>query len=102
MPMGLIFDARSARLYDAWYRSPQGRAMEKLVTESIPVLLDPQPGEKILDVGCGEGNHLSLFNPYRCDLYGLDASPVMVRRAGERLGNRASLKTGRAEDLPFE
>ena len=100
--MGLIFDARSARLYEAWYRSPQGRAMEALVTESIPVLLEPQPGERILDVGCGEGNHLSFFSPSLYSLYGLDASPLMVQRAMEKLGNRAVLKVGRAEDLPFE
>jgi ubiquinone/menaquinone biosynthesis C-methylase UbiE len=78
--MGLIFDARSAKLYEAWYHSPQGRAMESLVTESIPVLLEPQPGERILDVGCGEGNHLSLFNPSLYSLYGLDASPFMIRK----------------------
>jgi SAM-dependent methyltransferase len=102
MVMGLIFDGRSARLYEAWYHSPQGRAMETLVTESIPVLLEPQPGERILDVGCGEGNHLSLFNPSLYSLAGLDASPFMIRRARERLGNRALLKAGRAEDLPFE
>lgn len=102
MAMGLIFDARSARLYEAWYHSPQGRAMATLVTESIPALLDPQPGERILDVGCGEGNHLSLFNPSLYSLYGLDASPLMIRRAEQRLGNNATLRVGRAEDLPFE
>jgi SAM-dependent methyltransferase len=100
--MGLIFDARSARLYEAWYHSPQGRAMETLVTDSIPALLQPLPREKILDVGCGEGNHLSLFNPSLYPLYGVDASPFMIRRAGERLTKRAVLKAGRAEDLPFE
>jgi len=100
--MGLIFDTRSARLYEAWYHSPQGRAMEALVTESIPVLLEPQRGETILDVGCGEGNHLSFFNPTLYSLYGLDASPLMIRRAMEKIGSRAVLKVGRAEDLPFE
>jgi ubiquinone/menaquinone biosynthesis C-methylase UbiE len=100
--MGLIFDGKAARLYEAWYHSPQGRAMETLVTVSIPVLLEPQPGERILDVGCGEGNHLSLFNPSLYSLSGLDASPFMIRRAKDRLGSRAHLKTGRAEDLPFE
>ena len=76
--------------------------MATLVTESIPALLEPQPGEKILDVGCGEGNHLSFFNPALYSLYGLDASPLMIRRAEQRLGNNAVLKVGRAEDLPFE
>jgi len=34
--MGLIFDAGAARLYEAWYQSPQGRAMERLVKSRSP------------------------------------------------------------------
>jgi ubiquinone/menaquinone biosynthesis C-methylase UbiE len=76
--------------------------METLVKDSIPALLEPQPGERILDVGCGEGNHLFFFNPSLFSLCGVDASPLMIRRARERLGNKAVLKAGMAEDLPFE
>ena len=100
--MGLIFDVRAARLYEAWYQSPQGRAMEKLVKESVSSLLELQPGERILDIGCGEGNHLLLFSGLGFNLAGLDASPYMVRRAGERLGRRAALEVGEAEDLPYQ
>ena len=35
--------------------------MERLVEESISSLVNPHIGERILDVGCGEGNHLLLF-----------------------------------------
>lgn len=100
--MGLIFDARAARLYEAWYQSPQGRAMDRLVRESVSSLLDLQAGDRILDIGCGEGNHLHLFSRLGFDTYGLDASPYMIRRARERLGHRCTLQAGYAEDLPFE
>lgn len=100
--MGLIFDARAARLYEAWYRSPQGRAMDRLVRESLTTLLEVQPGERILDIGCGEGNHLLLFRGLGFDVVGMDASPYMIRRAKERLGVQAALKVGEAEDLPFD
>jgi SAM-dependent methyltransferase len=100
--MGLIFDSRSARLYEAWYSSPPGRSMERLVERSLPALLDPLPGEKVLDVGCGEGNHLLLLQRLGLDAYGVDASSYMIRRAKKRLGNRASLKVGNADDLPFD
>ncbi len=100
--MGLIFDARAARLYEAWYHSPQGRAMEMLVRESISSLLDLQPGERILDIGCGEGNHLLLLSQLGFDVFGLDASPYMVRHARERLGPRIMVRVGEAEALPFE
>jgi SAM-dependent methyltransferase len=100
--MGLIFDARAARLYEAWYQSPDGRAMERLIKESVYALLELQAGERILDIGCGEGNHLHLFTRLGFDACGLDASPYMIRRARERLGCRCSLEVGEAEDLPFE
>jgi SAM-dependent methyltransferase len=100
--MGLIFDARAARLYEAWYHSPQGRAMEMLVKESVSTVLDLQPGERILEIGCGEGNHLHLFSQLGFDVFGLDASPYMIRRARERLGPRVMARVGEAEDLPFE
>lgn len=44
-------------------------------------LLDPQPGERILDVGCGTG-HLSAEIAARgAEVVGIDASPQMVEAA---------------------
>ena len=100
--MGLIFDAGAARLYEAWYQSPQGRDMERLVQESVSTLLELQPGERVLDIGCGEGHHLLMLNGLGLRGTGLDASPYMVRRARERLGHRATVDVGEAEDLPYQ
>ena len=100
--MGLIFDPKSARLYNTWYSSSPGRSMERLVGRSLPRLLDPHAGERVLDVGCGEGNHLLLFERLGLDACGVDASSYMIRRARKRLGDRAHLRVGNAEDLPFE
>ena len=100
--MGLIFDARAARLYEAWYQSPEGRAMDSLVRESVSTLLELQEGDRILDIGCGEGNHLQLFTRLGFDACGLDASAYMIRRARERLKHRCTLEVGEAEDLPFQ
>ena len=55
-----------------------------------------------MDIGCGTGNHLLLFHRLGLDVTGIDASPYMLDIARSRLGNKASLKIGRAEDLPFE
>lgn len=76
--------------------------MDRLVVESVSALVDPQPGERILDIGCGEGNHLLLFNSLGLNTSGVDASPYMIRRARKRLGERTTLKEGRAEELPFD
>lgn len=99
--MGLIFNRNTARLYESWYHSPQGRAIDRSIEELILTLLNPTAGQKILDIGCGTGNHLIIFNKLGLDLSGIDASPHMIRKAKERLGHRCTLRTGMAEDLPF-
>ncbi len=100
--MGHIFDITSAKLFQSWYHSSQGKAMDELINGSILALLNPQRGERILDIGCGEGNHLLFLGSLGLDLNGIDASPYMISRARERLGDRCTLKTGMAEDLPFD
>lgn len=62
-------------------------------------LLDPRPGERILDIGCGDG-HLTLAIAERgAETVGWDASPEMVRAARAR---GVDARLGRAEDLDFE
>lgn len=100
--MGHVFDKKLVTLYEAWQESPEGILLDRLSSELILRLLRPQKGERILDIGCGTGNHLLLFYRSGFDVTGLDASPYMLDIARSRLGDKASLKIGRAEDLPFE
>jgi SAM-dependent methyltransferase len=44
-------------------------------------LLDPQPGEMILDLGCGDGTLTRLIMDSGARVIGLDASPEMVEAA---------------------
>jgi ubiquinone/menaquinone biosynthesis C-methylase UbiE len=100
--MGLIFDRQIATYYDSWFQSPQGRAIDRSIEHLILALLNPRPGERILDIGCGTGNHLLMLNKLGLDVSGIDASPLMIDKARERLGHRCGLETGMAEDLPFD
>ncbi len=100
--MGKIFDQRRAKLYEAWEKSPAGIALDRLSSQLIIRLLKPQRGERILDIGCGSGNHLLLFYRLGLDVTGVDASPYMLEVARSRLGHRACLEVGKAEELPFE
>lgn len=100
--MGHIFDIHSAELYDAWCRSPQGKMMEKLAGQFMMLLLEPKPGEKVLDIGCGSGNHLLFYKSLGLDITGLDASPCMIDKARKRLGEHCVFKKGRAGELPFD
>ncbi|HEY6048515.1 MAG TPA: methyltransferase domain-containing protein [Sphingomicrobium sp.] len=44
-------------------------------------LLDPQPGERILDIGCGEGSLTRKLIEHGATVLGIDNSPEMVEAA---------------------
>jgi len=100
--MGLVFDQEIARVYEMWCRSDQGRAIDRSIEKMVSDLLKPRPGERVLDIGCGTGNHLLALSGLGLDVSGVDASPYMIRTARERLGFRYMLRQAKAENLPFE
>ena len=61
-------------------------------------LLDPLPGERILDVGCGEGTLTNRIIERGATVLGIDRSPEMIAAARER-GVDALLLA--AEDMQF-
>ena len=62
----------------------------------------PSKGMNILDVGCGTGTHLELYQRYESNLYGIDLSPSMLEMARARLGETARLELGDATNMPYE
>jgi ubiquinone/menaquinone biosynthesis C-methylase UbiE len=62
----------------------------------------PAKGMSVLDVGCGTGTGLELYQRYQCQLYGLDASPAMLNIARGRLADSARLDLGDATRMPYE
>jgi demethylmenaquinone methyltransferase / 2-methoxy-6-polyprenyl-1,4-benzoquinol methylase len=70
--------------------------------------IDPQPGERVLDVATGTGMvAAALARRSACEVVGLDQSEAMLAEARARvsgdptLGPRVSLVRGEAERLPF-
>jgi SAM-dependent methyltransferase len=100
--MSLLFSEGVARNYDRWFLSPEGRYVERVENQLLLELLRPAAGQTILDVGCGTGNHLLLFRQLGLDVSGLDSSEAMLEVARDKLGHRAELHLGFAEDLPFD
>ena len=62
-------------------------------------LLSPRPGERILDLGCGDGVLTAKLQSLGCDVLGVDASAAQVK-AAKKLNVPARTIDG--ENLPFE
>lgn len=74
-----------------------GRFVADLAGDAV-ALLDPQPGERILDLGCGDGALSARIQQSQAIVIGVDSSPDMVRAAVVR-GIDAHLLNG--QSLPF-
>jgi len=61
--------------------------------------LNPQPGERILDLGCGDGQLTEKIAAAGAQVFGVDASSDMVEGARRR---GLDAKVCNAEALPFE
>jgi trans-aconitate methyltransferase len=51
--------------------------------EELLQLLNPQPSEKILDLGCGTGQLTEKIANYSTNVIGVDSSPMMIAKARE-------------------
>ncbi len=61
-------------------------------------LLSPQPGERILDLGCGDGALTKGLLELGCEMIGVDSSPEMIE-AAKSLGLNAQVMDG--QELRF-
>ncbi len=61
----------------------------------------PETGMKVLDIGCGTGAQLRLFQDEGCLVYGVDLAQPMLKIAKVKLGKQAVLINGNALRLPF-
>lgn len=66
--------------------------------------LDPRPGERVLDVGCGFGSTALAASARGAEVYGVDISPPMIERARERAAEAnatATFAVGDAQEDPL-
>jgi trans-aconitate methyltransferase len=47
-------------------------------------LLNPQPAERILDLGCGDGAPTKKLENMGCEPVGIDSSPELIQKLAKR------------------
>lgn len=86
----------ASKWYDRLFGS-FNQALRSLGMKMFP----PWERMTVLDVGCGTGVHLEMYQKAGCDVFGIDMSPGMLHIARKRLGDRAKICRGDASNMPF-
>ena len=89
--------------YDLWSETydvdPNG--LIRLERRHAMSLLDPQPGDRILDAGCGTGDHLISLTGRGARAIGVDLSLGMLRKAQGKAPSAALVLADLSRPLPF-
>lgn len=88
---------RIARFYDIVV-DPPNAALRSIGLRMVP----PEPEMSVLEVGCGTGSNLALYERAGCRVSGVDLSPSMLEIARSKLRPTADLRLCDAADLPYE
>ncbi|MEK6831043.1 MAG: methyltransferase domain-containing protein [Nanoarchaeota archaeon] len=89
-----------ARTYDWGISKPWLYSLQKKTVSYLKL----KNKLRILDIGCGTGDSLVLLNKLNpnLNLYGLDISGKMLEKANKKLKEKAILKLGEVEKIPFK
>ena len=95
-----LFDTWTDR-YDLWFATPIGQLVRWYEAELLLTFLEPQPGERILDVGCGTGIFTADVLKSGAWVTGIDLSASMLSRAVTRGGEQFVGLCADMCDMPF-
>jgi SAM-dependent methyltransferase len=87
--------------YDAWYDTPRGRWIGDAEYRLVRSLLDLQPGDIVLDVGCGTGWFTRRVVADGAQVVGLDRDAEALAFARQHCSGGTSYVRGDATTLPF-
>jgi 2-polyprenyl-3-methyl-5-hydroxy-6-metoxy-1,4-benzoquinol methylase len=79
-----------------------GHNWEKTFTLRLKQIAPYQSSGRVLDIGCGPGYFLSAAQKMGFDVYGLDPSDYIVKKASQTWGGRIKLGTIDSADYPPE
>jgi SAM-dependent methyltransferase len=84
----------SPRVYELWSRVVGGeRGRSAVVRDHVR----PEPGARVLDLGCGPGELVPYLGPVR--YVGVDVSEAYIARARDAFGDQADFRVGDATRL---
>jgi SAM-dependent methyltransferase len=75
-------------------------AWTRLRLAAVRDLVEPQAGERILDLGCAAGAVSHYLSTFRCEVVGVDAAPLAVERA-RSLFTEPQFDLADVRELPF-
>ena len=83
-----------------WRAQLYGKNARFVTDLGMPVveLLNPKPGERILDLGCGDGVLTKKLEGMGCELVGIDSSPELIEAA---LGLKLNVSLQNAYEMDF-
>jgi len=96
-----LFNAQAAE-YELWYQTPTGHYADVFEKELFLRIIKPEPGQNVLDIGCGTGHNLAFFGELGLKAVGIDASRQMLKTSSGNLGADVELCRVDAEKLPFD
>lgn len=97
----MFFNQQTTGFSDDRPKRPGADYIHARQKELVLDLIAPLAGERILDIGCGTGNHLQIFRDKWCSLTGVDVARSKLEMAREKYNGRAELILGDYHDLPF-
>ena len=100
--MGYVFNFQDARAYGNWADNTRNRFEIDQENQLLIDMLQPLRGESVLEIGCGAGTTLAPLLEHGLRVTGIDPSPYMLDISIQRVGKRAELYRGSAEELPFD
>ena len=96
-----IFDDWAEK-YDSWFETPLGRLIKGYESSLVLRMLVPEPGEVILDAGCGTGIFTTDILEAGARVVGLELALAMLRRAKTKCPGRTFQSVlGDMQRLPF-
>lgn len=99
-----MWDKAAVERLEAWLLSPQGSFALARGQHLMAGIISPwrRRNQTLLEIGCGTGLFLEMFHEAGFDVTGIDSSELMLEKARERLGCRATLRIGNVSHLPFD